>query len=173
MDEALEHLRNGEWLHTFPEGKVTQDDVPIRRLKWGTASLIVRSPITPIVLPIVHRGFDEIMPENSLFGRRPPVPLCCKKIEIIVGEPIQFDIPSMKQMAISMSRNWASPLLGWPATENKLGWMSLHRDSCTVISQIKFEVLWRNYVHCHYRREAEDLFLAVHIFTISPLYFLD
>ncbi|XP_011650237.1 N-acylphosphatidylethanolamine synthase isoform X1 [Cucumis sativus] len=116
MDEALEHLRNGEWLHTFPEGKVTQDDVPIRRLKWGTASLIVRSPITPIVLPIVHRGFDEIMPENSLFGRRPPVPLCCKKIEIIVGEPIQFDIPSMKQMAISMSRNWASPLLGWPAT---------------------------------------------------------
>lgn len=48
-------------LHTFPEGKVTQDDVPIRRLKWGTASLIVRSPVTPIVLPIVHRGFDEVV----------------------------------------------------------------------------------------------------------------
>ena len=48
-------------LHTFPEGKVTQDDVPIRRLKWGTASLIVRSPITPIVLPIVHRGFDAVV----------------------------------------------------------------------------------------------------------------
>ncbi|XP_022965331.1 N-acylphosphatidylethanolamine synthase isoform X2 [Cucurbita maxima] len=59
MDEALEHLRNGEWLHTFPEGKVTQEDVPIRRLKWGTSSLIVRSPVTPIVLPIVHRGFQE------------------------------------------------------------------------------------------------------------------
>ena len=28
-------------LHTFPEGKMAQDDQPIRRLKWGTASLIV------------------------------------------------------------------------------------------------------------------------------------
>ncbi|KAG6577829.1 N-acylphosphatidylethanolamine synthase, partial [Cucurbita argyrosperma subsp. sororia] len=121
MDEALEHLRNGEWLHTFPEGKVTQEDVPIRRLKWGTSSLIVRSPVTPIVLPIVHRGFQEIMPENYIFGRRPVVPLCSKKIEIIVGEPIHFDLPSMKQMAISMSRNCSSPLLGWPATDEPTG----------------------------------------------------
>ncbi|KAJ6417452.1 hypothetical protein OIU84_003216 [Salix udensis] len=59
MNEALERLSDGEWLHTFPEGKVSQEDAPIRRLKWGTASLIVRSPVTPIVLPIVHRGFEE------------------------------------------------------------------------------------------------------------------
>jgi len=39
---------------------VFQDDVPIRRLKWGTASLIARSPVTPIVLPIIHRGFEEV-----------------------------------------------------------------------------------------------------------------
>lgn len=47
-------------LHTFPEGKVYQDDAPIRRLKWGTASLVVRAPITPIVLPIIHHGFHEV-----------------------------------------------------------------------------------------------------------------
>ena len=47
-------------LHTFPEGKVYQEDAPIRRLKWGTASLIVRAPVTPIVLPIVHHGFQEV-----------------------------------------------------------------------------------------------------------------
>jgi monolysocardiolipin acyltransferase len=47
-------------LHTFPEGKIAQDDHPIRRLKWGTASLIVRAPITPIVLPIVHSGFEKV-----------------------------------------------------------------------------------------------------------------
>lgn len=47
-------------LHTFPEGKVCQEDVPIRRLKWGTASLIVRSPVTPIVLPIIHKGFEKV-----------------------------------------------------------------------------------------------------------------
>lgn len=57
------------------------------------------------------------MPEKYLFGRRPPVPLCGKKIEIIVGEPIQFDLPSMKQMAIAMSRDWSPPLLGWPTIE--------------------------------------------------------
>ena len=51
-------------LHTFPEGKVCQEDEPIRRLKWGTASLIARSPITPIVLPIVHHGFEKV---NSLY----------------------------------------------------------------------------------------------------------
>lgn len=49
-----------EQLHTFPEGKVYQEDAPIRRLKWGTASLIVRAPVTPIVLPIVHRGFEQV-----------------------------------------------------------------------------------------------------------------
>ena len=42
-----------------------QDDVPIRRLKWGTASLIARCPVTPIVLPIIHRGFDEVTCPNS------------------------------------------------------------------------------------------------------------
>lgn len=47
-------------LHTFPEGKVCQEDAPIRRLKWGTASLIDRAPVTPIVLPIVHRGLEEV-----------------------------------------------------------------------------------------------------------------
>ncbi|PON36860.1 Tafazzin [Parasponia andersonii] len=61
MSEAIEQLSNGAWLHTFPEGKVSQDDTPIRRLKWGTASLIVRAPVTPIVLPIVHHGFEQVV----------------------------------------------------------------------------------------------------------------
>uniref|UniRef100_A0A453D3M4 Tafazzin family protein n=1 Tax=Aegilops tauschii subsp. strangulata TaxID=200361 RepID=A0A453D3M4_AEGTS len=59
MNEALEVLSTGGWLHSFPEGKVAQDHQPIRRLKWGTASLIVRAPVTPIVLPIVHTGFEK------------------------------------------------------------------------------------------------------------------
>ncbi|XP_042447841.1 N-acylphosphatidylethanolamine synthase-like isoform X2 [Zingiber officinale] len=59
MNEALEVLSHGGWLHTYPEGKVSQLSAPIKRLKWGTASLIVRAPITPIVLPIVHSGFEK------------------------------------------------------------------------------------------------------------------
>ncbi|KAG0527989.1 hypothetical protein BDA96_06G280700 [Sorghum bicolor] len=114
MNEALDVLRNGGWLHTFPEGKIVQDDQPIRRLKWGTASLIVRAPITPIVLPIVHSGFEKVMPEKSFFGRRPPVPLCSKKIDIIVGEPIEFDMPSLKQEASMVPHDSSSEQKGWP-----------------------------------------------------------
>ncbi|XP_011004395.1 PREDICTED: N-acylphosphatidylethanolamine synthase isoform X2 [Populus euphratica] len=114
MNEALERLGDGEWLHTFPEGKVSQEDAPIRRLKWGIASLIVRSPVTPIVLPIVHHGFEEVMPENFWFGRRPPFPLCKKSINIVIGEPMEFNLPKMTQMAISMSRNLHNPTRGWP-----------------------------------------------------------
>lgn len=116
MNEALERLSEGEWLHTFPEGKVSQEDAPIRRLKWGTASLIARAPVTPIVLPIVHSGFEQVMPENFYRGKRPPFPLWNKNIKIIVGEPMELDLPKMRQMAMSLSRNISHPTLGWPST---------------------------------------------------------
>ncbi|CAO2831356.1 unnamed protein product [Amaranthus hypochondriacus] len=115
MDEALERLTDGEWLHTFPEGKVSQQDVSIRRLKWGTASLIARAPLTPIVLPIVHHGFHKVMPEDYLFGRRPVVPLTNKNVKIIVGDPIEFDLPRLREMALSESCDESSPKLGWPS----------------------------------------------------------
>ncbi|KAJ0014157.1 hypothetical protein Pint_21910 [Pistacia integerrima] len=117
MNEALERLSDGEWLHTFPEGKVSQEDAPIRRLKWGIASLIDRAPVTPIVLPIVHHGFQEVMPENFMFGRRPPFPLCNKSINIVVGEPIKFDLSKMRQMATSMSRDPYPCSMGWPGSD--------------------------------------------------------
>ncbi|KAL2907146.1 N-acylphosphatidylethanolamine synthase [Bienertia sinuspersici] len=118
MNEALERLSDGEWLHTFPEGKVCQQDGPIRRLKWGTASLIVRAPVTPIVLPIVHHGFHKVMPEDYLFGRRPPFPLINKHVKIIVGEPIEFDLPNLRETVLSEFRDETSPpRLGWPCVE--------------------------------------------------------
>lgn len=115
MNEALDRLSNGDWLHTFPEGKVCQEDEPIRRLKWGTASLIARAPVTPIVLPIFHHGFQKVMPENYIFGKRPPIPLWKKDIKIIVGEPIEFDIPKLKQTALLTSKDLLPfQKYGWP-----------------------------------------------------------
>ncbi|XP_051115245.1 N-acylphosphatidylethanolamine synthase isoform X2 [Andrographis paniculata] len=118
MNEALDRLIDGAWLHTFPEGKVCQEDAPIRRLKWGTASLITRAPVTPIVLPIVHRGFEQVLPENYMFGRRPLVPLWNKDIRIVIGEPMVFNIPNLKQQAEQMSREKDTVLHhhGWPET---------------------------------------------------------
>ncbi|WOG86810.1 hypothetical protein DCAR_0206028 [Daucus carota subsp. sativus] len=137
MNEALDRLSDGEWLHTFPEGKVSQEDAPIRRLKWGTASLIARSPVTPIVLPIVHRGFEKVMPEDYLFGRRPPFPLCNKRVEIIVGDPVEFDIPNMKEMAISLSRDTSLPLIGWPSTADGLDEPAQRHLYTTIADQIR------------------------------------
>ncbi|XP_051219502.1 N-acylphosphatidylethanolamine synthase-like [Lolium perenne] len=114
MNEALEVLSTGSWLHSFPEGKVAQDHQPIRRLKWGTASLIIRAPVTPIVLPIIHTGFEKVMPEKSFFGRRPPLPLCGKEIQIIVGEPVEFDLPSLKQEAATIPQDTSFERKGWP-----------------------------------------------------------
>ncbi|XP_048559361.1 N-acylphosphatidylethanolamine synthase [Triticum urartu] len=114
MNEALEVLSTGSWLHSFPEGKVAQDHQPIRRLKWGTASLIVRAPVTPIVLPIVHTGFEKVMPEKSFFGRRPPLPLCGKDIQIIVGEPVDFDLAGLKQVAAMIPQDTSFERKGWP-----------------------------------------------------------
>ncbi|XP_010417474.1 PREDICTED: N-acylphosphatidylethanolamine synthase isoform X1 [Camelina sativa] len=116
MNESLQRLKDGSWLHTFPEGKVFQEDVPIRRLKWGTASLIARSPVTPIVLPIIHRGFEEMMPENYLNGRRPLVPLCNKELKVVVGKPIEFNVPMMVETAVLDSRHVTAPLQEskWP-----------------------------------------------------------
>ncbi|KAH0855405.1 hypothetical protein HID58_008045 [Brassica napus] len=110
-------FRTGKQLHTFPEGKVFQEDEPIRRLKWGTASLIARCPVTPIVLPIIHRGFDEMMPEKYFYGRRPPFPLWNKDLRVVVGEPIEFDVPMMVETAFSASRHVLVPPLQeakWP-----------------------------------------------------------
>ncbi|CAN6440135.1 unnamed protein product [Victoria cruziana] len=120
MNEALDRLSDGEWLHTFPEGKVYQDNCPIRRLKWGTASLIVRAPVTPILLPIVHCGFQEVMPEKFFFGRRPPLPLCKKKIDVVVGEPMEFDLVELRQAARSIPQELNHHSYGWPTTEHGL-----------------------------------------------------
>ncbi|XP_020705044.1 N-acylphosphatidylethanolamine synthase isoform X2 [Dendrobium catenatum] len=114
MNEALDVLTNGGWLHTFPEGKICQESVPIRRLKWGTASLIARAPVTPLVLPIVHCGFEKVMPEKYKFDRRPLFPLINRNIKIIVGEPLEFDIQSLRQKAKTMPCEASSGSLGWP-----------------------------------------------------------
>lgn len=56
------------------------------------------------------------MPEKLFFGRRPLVPLCNKDIKIIIGEPIEFDLQSLKKTAKTVSRDSSFDSLGWPNT---------------------------------------------------------
>jgi len=54
------------------------------------------------------------MPEHSFFGRRPPVPLCNKDIKIVIGEPVQFDLQTLRQKAKTESQEVPFHSLGWP-----------------------------------------------------------
>jgi monolysocardiolipin acyltransferase len=44
------------------------------------------------------------MPEKHWFGRRPLLPLCLKNINIVVGEPMEFDLSTLQRRAESESR---------------------------------------------------------------------
>lgn len=103
MNKALDIVNGGDWLHAFPEGKLSQEGGPMRRLKWGVASLISRADVKPIVLPIAHSGFEKVFPEKYCFGKRPPFPLFMKDISIVVGEPMVFDMTHLKLQAKAMT----------------------------------------------------------------------
>ena len=60
MNEVLEHLNSGSWLHIFPEGKINLNNEFIR-LKWGVGRLIADAAETPIVLPFYHQGWLDFI----------------------------------------------------------------------------------------------------------------
>ena len=85
MNQILEEINRGCWLHIFPEGKVNMDKTFLR-LKWGVGRLIAEAINTPVVLPFYHHGFDTIL-ENY----PPYVPKTKKKTTIVWGEPLYLD----------------------------------------------------------------------------------
>ncbi|PIA39222.1 hypothetical protein AQUCO_02700418v1 [Aquilegia coerulea] len=100
------------------KGKISQEDGPIRRFKWGTTSLIERATLSNQMMfrlsnnrkmfwpahlekkVFRYMRFHEVMPEKYLFGRRPPLPLVSKDIRVIVGQPIEFNLPELRHSAI-------------------------------------------------------------------------
>ena len=55
----------GDWLHIFPEGKVSKDG-ELGRLKWGLGKLLCdveeMGGQQPIVLPFWHSGMEKVGP---------------------------------------------------------------------------------------------------------------
>ncbi|XP_024536046.1 N-acylphosphatidylethanolamine synthase [Selaginella moellendorffii] len=165
MDEALDRINEGEWMHTFPEGKVCQEHGPLRRFKWGVGSLVARAAVPPIVLPIGHTGFDQVMPEKYMFGRRPLLPLAGKKITIVVGEPMEFDMASLRDTAMKFSASSPSPFpLSCNAfkmdlaarrpgpkhlvalDDNSLGWLYSHitQQIQAAVEELRWQALGKN-----------------------------
>jgi monolysocardiolipin acyltransferase len=54
-------------------------------LKWGIGRLIFESPVVPLVVPIVHLGMDQVLPNEA-----PYIINIKKKVTLHYGEPIDF-----------------------------------------------------------------------------------
>jgi len=100
-----EKLNQGSWCHIFAEGRVWQswrfdpDLQHLGKFKFGVGKLVAHSNKSPIVIPIYHKGMDEIVPEKPLTGKARAkrasfpltiVPKMGKNIEMHIGEPLDF-----------------------------------------------------------------------------------
>ena len=79
MQECMRILRNGGWVHTFPEGRTYPDSYRrYDRLKWGVGRLIEET--RPLVVPIRHWGLEHVKP---LYSKRIGL---FKRVDVTCGE---------------------------------------------------------------------------------------
>lgn len=86
MDRAVHLMKEGGWVHIFPEGRIIGGDPEWgrgKRLKWGVSRLISESPIAPLLIPIMHWGMDRIKPVHE--GIR-----LFQSVQIAIGDPINL-----------------------------------------------------------------------------------
>ncbi|VDM12617.1 unnamed protein product [Wuchereria bancrofti] len=77
VDFCIEKLAENQWVHVFPEGKVTP--IPIR-IKWGVARMIMESPNPPILLPIWIHQMADVWPQS-----KPYYPRVGKHVTVLIG----------------------------------------------------------------------------------------
>lgn len=132
-----EKLKRGSWCHLYSEGRVIQNwrfsdpDLPVLGpFKHGVGKIIAHSyPNVPIVLPMYHKGMDQVIPEKVLDdGRvtsahqsmrrlRPSTPVSLmpqtgNTIECFIGEPIDLteDVRKFVEAYPSKLTDWRSTL---------------------------------------------------------------
>jgi len=78
----LERLKEGAWVHIFPEGKRTRRPVGMMadELKGGIGMLMAEAQ--PLALPFYHYGMHDVLPVGSLRPRRG------KSVRLVFGEAI-------------------------------------------------------------------------------------
>lgn len=86
IDLALSKLRRGDWVHIFPEGSRSRDGgKTIGTVRRGIGRLVTDVEKTPLVVPFVHTGMQDLMPVGSKF------PKVSKKVSVLIGDPIELD----------------------------------------------------------------------------------
>jgi len=87
MMTMAERVSKGDWLHIFPEGRVSTDG-ELGRLKWGLGKMLCdveeMGGQAPVVLPFWHSGMEKVKP-FGVFMMFPG-----NHVHVTVGEPIEF-----------------------------------------------------------------------------------
>ncbi|KAL0582519.1 hypothetical protein ABG067_007601 [Albugo candida] len=101
LHDIFERIQDGQWVHIFPEGKITQDGSlggregldrdKIGRLKWGVGKLIARADTTPVVIPIYHVNMNKLMPQDENNEVINVLPRANNHVFVRVGQPIDFE----------------------------------------------------------------------------------
>ena len=84
MDDVIGKLSEGDWVHMFPEGTRSQDGA-IQPMKLGVGRMVTDASVTPLVVPFVHHGMENILRR----GEWVPVNVG-QNLGIIVGDALDF-----------------------------------------------------------------------------------
>mmetsp|Transcript_23392 Transcript_23392/g.64909 ORF Transcript_23392/g.64909 Transcript_23392/m.64909 type:complete len:282 (-) Transcript_23392:199-1044(-) len=88
MQVVGELLGKGDWVHLFPEGRVSFSGkmIPFRR---GVGKLVCdyvgHTGSPPVVLPFYHSGMGEVKPKHKMM-----IFSVGKKVDVVIGEPIEI-----------------------------------------------------------------------------------
>mmetsp|Transcript_725 Transcript_725/g.1686 ORF Transcript_725/g.1686 Transcript_725/m.1686 type:complete len:265 (-) Transcript_725:97-891(-) len=83
LDTMARKLNEGDWVHVFPEGKLSKTG-KLAKMKWGSAKILCETENDPVILPFYHTGLREILPIGSV------VPRVGKKNTVVVGDPVDL-----------------------------------------------------------------------------------
>ena len=116
MTEALTHLREGHWLHIFPEGRCWPHSVPPQPLRWGAGKLVVDCLALGVDVRVVvwmHAGMERVLPLGGW------VPRVGQEVWVMVGRE-EVDVRGVVERWRRMERanmGWGDP---WPPPEEEL-----------------------------------------------------
>eukprot|EP01062_Namystynia_karyoxenos_P044313 TRINITY_DN32601_c0_g1_i1.p1 TRINITY_DN32601_c0_g1~~TRINITY_DN32601_c0_g1_i1.p1 ORF type:complete len:357 (+),score=68.24 TRINITY_DN32601_c0_g1_i1:80-1072(+) len=90
--EMQDKLDAGLWCHVFSEAMCSQEG-QLRPFRWGVGRLIVEAqgPKAPLVVPMVHRGMEDLMPDPHHPSRKSSwtrfLPRPCS-VRVRFGDPV-------------------------------------------------------------------------------------
>ncbi|KAI1789890.1 acyltransferase-domain-containing protein [Ganoderma leucocontextum] len=114
IDDAIQKLNCGEWVHLFGEGKVNQESNDIEkpnaakllRFKWGmcvapspcrlpnnaltvnhSGRILMEAQRPPVIIPMWLTGFDKLMPEGRSFPYK-FLPRAGAALSVTFGQPV-------------------------------------------------------------------------------------